>query len=141
MFIRQTPSSTKKKESLMNTRKLYHWLKATTRKWKGLTRHQQANIQRFSRAVVCAESCHERKLASSVGSKPNSQRRKLQRFLGSKVVMKGFFQQWTQAVVERFGLSNLTLVVDETKIDDRIGVMVVGAVYEGRCIPLAWRSY
>jgi hypothetical protein len=98
-------------------------------------------MQRFSRAVVCAESCHERKLAGSVGGNPNSQRRKLQRFLGSKLVMKRFFQQWASAVVRQFGLKSLTLVVDETKLDDRIGVMVVGAVYEGRCIPLAWRSY
>ena len=125
----------------MNTRKLYHWLQDKTRKWKGLTRHQRENIERFSRAVVCAESCHERKLAGSVGGNPNSQRRKLQRFLGSKLVMKGFFQQWVSAVVAQFSLSSLTLVVDETKLDDRIGVMVVGAVYEGRCIPLAWHSY
>jgi DDE family transposase len=125
----------------MNTGKLYHWLEAITKKWEGLTRHQRENIQLFSRGVVCAESCHERKIAGSVGGNPNSQRRKLQRFLGGGLVMKPIFQQWTGAVVDSLGLTRLTLAVDETQLDDRIGVMVVGLVYEGRCIPLAWRSY
>ena len=33
------------------------------------------------------------------------------------------------------------LAVDETKLKDKLGLMVVGVVYEGRCIPLAWRVY
>ncbi len=35
----------------------------------------------------------------------------------------------------------ITLLVDETKIADHVGVMVVGVAWEGRCLPLAWRSY
>jgi hypothetical protein len=33
------------------------------------------------------------------------------------------------------------LLVDETKIADRIGVMMVSLAYEGRAIPLVWRCY
>ena len=33
------------------------------------------------------------------------------------------------------------LLVDETKIKDRIGVMMVGLAFESRCIPLVWRCY
>lgn len=33
------------------------------------------------------------------------------------------------------------LVVDETKLKDRLGVLVVGVVVGERCIPLAWRVY
>jgi hypothetical protein len=32
-------------------------------------------------------------------------------------------------------------VVDETKLKDDLGVMVVALVFEGRCIPLSWRVY
>ncbi len=39
------------------------------------------------------------------------------------------------------GSGQVTLVVDETKLDDRIGVMLVGLAWEGRCLPLAWRTY
>lgn len=31
--------------------------------------------------------------------------------------------------------------MDETKLHERIGVMLVGVAFEGRCIPLAWRTY
>lgn len=35
----------------------------------------------------------------------------------------------------------ITLLVDETELHDRIGVMVVGLAWQGRCLPLAWRTY
>lgn len=33
------------------------------------------------------------------------------------------------------------MLVDETKIHDQLATMVVSGVGEGRCIPLAWRTY
>ncbi len=33
----------------------------------------------------------------------------------------------------------VVLVVDKKKLKDHLAAMVVGMVYEGRCIPLAWR--
>jgi hypothetical protein len=44
-------------------------------------------------------------------------------------------------VAEAVGLNHLTLVVDETKLQDRLGIMVVGLAWEKRCLPLAWRTY
>jgi hypothetical protein len=141
VFIRETFGSTKNQEYLMNTRQLYHWVQDITKKWTGLSRHQRVNLSQFSRGVVLAQSCHERKIAGCVGGNPNSQRRKLQRFLSSRIDMKTCFPQWTQHVLAAFPTRQITLIVDETKIADQIGVMVVGLAYEGRCIPLAWRAY
>ena len=31
--------------------------------------------------------------------------------------------------------------MDETKLHERMGVMMVGVAWEGCCLPLAWRSY
>ncbi|MBK9748377.1 MAG: transposase [Chloroflexi bacterium] len=39
------------------------------------------------------------------------------------------------------GGAEITLLVDETKLHDRIGVMLVGVAWQGRCLPLAWRTY
>ncbi|MBK9745268.1 MAG: hypothetical protein IPO91_00675 [Chloroflexi bacterium] len=39
------------------------------------------------------------------------------------------------------GRKHITLLVDETKLHDRIGVMLVGLAWQGRCLPLAWRTY
>ncbi|MFN8419573.1 MAG: transposase [Anaerolineae bacterium] len=46
-----------------------------------------------------------------------------------------------KALQQQQGQRTLVLVVDETKLKAALGVMVVGLVYEGRCIPLAWRVY
>src|SRR5262249_37329151 len=48
---------------------------------------------------------------------------------------------WTRSVVGALGKGEVVLAVDETKLRDQLGVMVVAALYEGRCIPLAWRVY
>lgn len=37
--------------------------------------------------------------------------------------------------------SQVTLLGDETKIHDKLAVMMVGVAWQGRCIPLAWRAY
>jgi hypothetical protein len=65
----------------------------------------------------------------------------LQRFLGQKRGLDVFFAGWTGSVVKALGQRAVVLVVDETKLKDRFGVMVVGVVYGKRCIPLAWRVY
>jgi hypothetical protein len=65
----------------------------------------------------------------------------LQRFVGQEQPMEAFFVQWTGSVLRQLGDRLVVLVVDETKLGDRLGVMVVGVAVEGRCIPLAWRVY
>jgi len=61
--------------------------------------------------------------------------------LKQEQAMGRFFQEWTKSIVKTLKLKQVVLAVDETKLKARFGVMVVGLVYEGRCIPLAWRIY
>ena len=42
-------------------------------------------------------------------------------------------------MIQALNQRSIVLVVDETKLKARFGVMVVGVVYAGRCIPLGWR--
>jgi hypothetical protein len=44
-------------------------------------------------------------------------------------------------VVRQVKQQPLVMVVDETKLKDQLAVMVIGLVYHGRCIPLAWAVY
>jgi hypothetical protein len=125
----------------MNLRKLYQWVKHISKSWQGVTSHFRENVQVFSRAVVRAESSQIRKIAGVSGGRADSQRRRLQRFVQREQPMKAFFQNWTRSVVRAIGQRQIVLVVDETKLKALWGVMVVGVVYEGRCIPLAWRVY
>jgi hypothetical protein len=125
----------------MSLRKLYQWVGKTSKEWVGVTRHFRENVRIFSRAVVRAQSSQVRKIAGMAGGRADSQRRRLQRFMQQTQPMEAFFGAWTRSVVKGLKRRQLVLVVDETKLKAWLGVMVVGVVYEGRCIPLAWRVY
>lgn len=125
----------------MSLRQLYQWVEKTSKEWQGVTRHFRANVSVFSRGVVRTGSSQIRTIAGASGGRAESQRRRLQRFLAHPQPMSAFFQSWTRSVVKHLKPQTLVLVVDETKVNATFGVMVVGVVYEGRCIPLAWRVY
>lgn len=125
----------------MNRRKLYQWVKEEASKWQDLGRHERENIVVFSRGVACAASSQLRKIARYAGGKSNSQRRRLQRFVSKRQGMEPFFKAWTGSVLRALKVKEVVLIVDETKLRDKVGMMVVGIVVAGRCIPLAWRGY
>jgi hypothetical protein len=125
----------------MNPKQLYHWVRHMSKTWSGVTRHFRENVCVFSRAVVRAQSSQLRKIAGCAGGKADSQRRRLQRFVKGQQPLTAFFQAWTRSVVTAFKLGSVVLVVDETKLKDQLGVMVVGIVHDKRCLPLAWRVY
>ena len=125
----------------MSQDELYQWIEDTSQMWQGVSRFFKANVVQFSRGVAYAQSSHIRRIAGCVPGKPDSQRRRLQRFLKQEVKMTHFFQEWTGSLVNHVAPPVIQLVVDETKIGDQFGVMVVGMVMGGRCIPVAWRAY
>jgi hypothetical protein len=128
----------------MNAKRLYQWVREESKTWEGMNRHFRANVEVFSEGVVRAQSSHLRKIAGMSRGRAESQRRRLQRFLKQQQPMQAFFKGWTRSVVKALrarGQQELVLVVDETKLKTTFGVMVVGVVYEGRCIPLAWAVY
>jgi hypothetical protein len=84
----------------MNLRKLYQWVKQTSKHWEGVSRHFRANVEVFSRGVVRAQSSHLRKIAGVSGGRADSQRRRLRRFVATPQPMNSFFQHWTRSVVE-----------------------------------------
>lgn len=123
----------------MNVSKLYQWVDAISKTWTGVSRHFGENVRVFSRAVIRAQSRQLRKIAGMAGGRADSQRRRLQRFVQQPKPLASFFAGWTGSVVAVLKQRQVVLVVDETKLKARFGVMVVGVVYGGRCIPLAWR--
>jgi hypothetical protein len=125
----------------MNPRQLYQWVGKTSKTWTGMTRHFRENVRVFSRGVVRSQSSQVRKIAGASGGRADSQRRRLQRFVSQPQPLNAFFSAWTGSVVKALKQPQVVLVVDETKLKARFGIMVVGMVYEGRCIPLAWRVY
>lgn len=105
---------------------------------------QHANVALFSYGVMRAESCQQGQIARQVNGAEtiDSTLRRWRRFLANDSLdLEAFFAQWSAWVVKALGVKQVTLLVDETKLDERIGVMMVGLAWEGRCLPLAWRTY
>ena len=58
--------------------------------------------------------------------------RRIRRFLSNKGLdMVAFFKEWSAWVVMAVGSQSITLLVDATKIRDRLAVMLVGIAREG----------
>src|SRR5215831_14887325 len=125
----------------MNQSQLYRWVERESKGWKGLSRHFRANVVRFSGAVVRAQSSQLRKIAGYAGGRADSQRRRLQRFVSEPKAMNEFFKAWSGTVIKAVGAKQVVLVVDETKLKNELGLMMVALAYEGRSMPLAWRVY
>lgn len=126
----------------MNKGKLYQWMAEVTSQLNGLNRWQQDNIALFSYGMAAACSCQEWTIASylSEHGQVASLRRRLQRFVSSSALqlqMSSFFREWSGWVASGYSGETVWLVVDEAKLHDRLGAMVVGLVYERRYIPLA----
>lgn len=105
---------------------------------------QQANVALFTYGVIRAESCQQGAIARAVScaEQVESTARRFRRWLDNEAVdLTAFFEAWSRWVVCRVGGSEVTLLVDETKLHDRIGIMMVGLAWQGRCLPLAWRTY
>lgn len=128
----------------MNYPLLYQWEEELAQHLPLLNSWQQANVALFSYGIIRAESCQQGAVARQVscGEAVESTVRRWRRFLDNRVFpLERFFGVWSQWVIEALGCEAITLLVDETKLHDRIGVMLVGVAWEGRCLPLAWRTY
>lgn len=128
----------------MNHKLLYQLEQMLSAQLPGLNSWQQANVALFSYGVIQAESCQQGAIARAVscGEQVDSTARRFRRWLDNQAVdFSAFFENWSRWVVSSVGGEQVTLLVDETKLHDRIGVMMVGLAWQGRCLPLAWRTY
>lgn len=128
----------------MNYQQLYQLKSEMARRLTCLNTWQLENVGLFSYGVIAAESCQQQSVARQVicGELVESTARRWRRFLDNQAFpLEHFFKEWTEWVVEGLKVTEITLLVDETKIADRVAVMMVGVAWEGRCIPLAWRGY
>lgn len=128
----------------MNQQVLYQWANEIAMQLPGLNSWQVENVALFSYGVIEAETSQQMKIARKVvcGEQTASAERRLRRFIANEQLdLERFFVEWTGWMRRSGEGQPITLLVDETKLGDRLAVMRVGLAYEGRCIPLAWRCY
>jgi len=128
----------------MNYKLLYQWEELLAAHLPALNSWQRANVALFSYGIVEAGSCQQDAIARQINGAEtlDSTMRRWRRFLNnSALTVERVSEQWASWVLSAIGTKQVTLLVDETKIHDRIGAMVLGVAWEGRCIPLVWRIY
>lgn len=128
----------------MNQNILYQWTEELAMRLPSLNSWQVENLSLFSYGVILAESSQQMLIARKVvcGERVSSAERRLRRFNdNASLPLSEFFAEWTKWIVSSLETDQVVILVDETKLGKRLGLMVVGIAYEGRCIPIAWRCY
>lgn len=128
----------------MRHQQLYQWLERIREGLPHLSKPQAVVLAIFSLGVVMAERCATSKVAERLSwlGKADSLERRLQRFLSnSRISCETCCRAWSRWVVSRLSEHDIILLVDETKLGEWLGVMMVGLAYRQRCIPLAWMCY
>ncbi len=98
----------------------------------------------YSYGVVLARQCAPSRVAEKLplAGKADRVQRRLERSLDNeRIDWQACCQAWAKWVLSHYGSQRLILLVDETKLANRLGVMVVGLAYRGCCIPLAFWCY
>lgn len=129
---------------MMNYTLLYQMETMVAAHFSSLNSWQQQNVALFAYGVIATENCQQGKLARAVscGEAVESTARRWRRWLNNPAIDHGrFFAELTAWVSQNLPTDTVTLLVDETKLHDRIGIMAVGVAWEGRCLILAWRCY
>ena len=128
----------------MNLNLLYQWMTRIDQEFSPLTKWQARGLALFSYGMVLARHCQVSRVAEElgmVGRMPSVERR-LRRWLANqRIDVQQCCQVWSSWVWRSLDAPRAVLCVDETKIANRIGVMMVSLAYEKRAIPLVWCCY
>jgi hypothetical protein len=96
----------------------------------------------FSIGVVLSERSTLTKIAEKLWmfGQADSIERRLQRWIANgRIVIEACCRMWSKWVISSvIDKQRIILLVDLTKLSDRIDILTVGLAYRGRCIPLAW---
>ena len=72
----------------------------------------------------------------------NTVRQRVKRWVNNAALpLNAVRYDWLRWVWRKYGGARAVLLVDETKLGERFGVMLVSLAYNERAIPLWWRCY
>lgn len=132
------------KGQAMSREQLYQWQARIGEVFGALGFWQVLGLALYSYGVILARQCAPSRVAEKlVGvGKADSVQRRLERWLHNpRVDWQACCRVWAGWVVRQYAGERVILLVDETKLGDKLSAMVVGLAYRGCCIPLAFWCY
>jgi hypothetical protein len=121
---------------------VYQWVNQIAERMP-LGKWQAFGLALFSLGVVWSEHSWLSKVAEQLWwvGKADTVERRFQRWVANpRIDLEACCRAWSKWLLSRVvDAKRLILLVDLTKLGDRMDVLVVGLAYRRRCIPLAWR--
>lgn len=122
-------------------KQVYQWFDEIAERMP-LGKWQSLGLAMFSLGVVWSEHCWVSKVAERLWGfgKADTVERRLQRWLANPHIdIETCCRAWAEWVLSSLvDAKRIILLVDLTKLSNRMDVLVVGLAYRKRCIPLAW---
>lgn len=123
---------------------VYRWETEIRQRLTSLGAWQSRGLALFSYGVMKGRHSSQSRIAEELGAWGSAEtvKKRLKRWLGNAgIEMEQVSGEWVAWVWSVYGGERAILLVDETKLSDRLGVMMVSLAYERRAIPLVWRCY
>ncbi|RMF60305.1 MAG: hypothetical protein D6746_07035 [Bacteroidetes bacterium] len=128
----------------MNQIQFYQWSAEVRKRFDGLKKWQAIGLVLISYGIIKARRAQASVIAEELPSfgKASTVERRIQRWITNRRIdVEATCQSWMRWVFERYQGAQIFLLVDETKISDRIACMMISLAIEKRAIPLLWRCY
>jgi len=128
----------------MNLSLLYRWQAEVERRFGCLKKWQAHGLALLSFGIILLRGCRLSGVAEELSwlGKVSSLEKRLKRWVSNpRIDVLVCCEAWVAWVWSQYDAQRPLLLVDETKLGDRIGVLMVSLAFQQRAIPLMWRCY
>lgn len=128
----------------MNPDLFYQWKEEVGKHFRELGKWQAMGLSLLSFGVILARHASLSRIAEELAwmGHIESLSKRFKRWISNpKLDMVLACELWMKWVWQQYDAQRPILLVDETKLGDRIGIMMVSLAFEQRAIPLVWRCY
>lgn len=128
----------------MNPELLYQWRDEVGQHFRELGKWQAIGLALLSFGVIVARHASLSRIAEELAwlGQMESLLKRFKRWISNpRLDMVLACELWMKWVWQQYDAARPILLVDETKLGDWIGVMMVSLAFEQRAIPLVWRCY
>lgn len=128
----------------MNLETVYRLRQEIERRFPSLGKWQAIGLALACIGLILEQECGIGRIAEGLlgFGKLETVKQRLKRWLkNERMPMQAAGYDWIRWVWSGWSSQRPILLVDETKLGERLGVMMVSLAYQGRAIPLMWRCY
>jgi hypothetical protein len=128
----------------MSQKQFYQWFEEIKKQFNELNKWQALGLTMISYGIIKARRAQASIIAEELPEfgKASTVERRVQRWNANpRIEVLAQCVSWMKWVMRNYEGDCFYLLVDETKISDRIGCMMISLAVHNRAIPLIWRCY